>query len=435
MSLQPIFETLRKGADALGCADAAKKNAGLLAVQKSLTENIPAILEANAKDVAAAREKGMKESLVDRLSLNEQRLTSIISCITTIIQQTDPIGQVPAGWTAPNGMQIKQVRVPLGVAAIIYESRPNVTVDAFAIAYKSGNAILLRGSSSALESNKAIVKAIKEGLASCKEGIPDAVALADSGSRDEVDEILTAKGYIDVALPRGGAGLIKMVVEKATVPVIETGSGICHLYIDDSGDIKTAVDIAENAKLQRPGVCNAIEVMLVHKDIAEKVLPAIAERFNGRAEFRCDPAALAILEAAAGKKAGSDEKGAVPAWAANTKLTAAGDDDFDTEFLDYILAIKTVSGVEEAVEHINAHNTKHSECIVTTNTQHARYFQKKVDAACVYTNVSTRFTDGEMFGFGAELGISTQKMHIRGPMGLAALTTTKYIIEGEGQIR
>ena len=427
MSLQPIFETLRKGADALACADAATKNAGLRAVQKSLTENISAILEANARDVAAAREKGMKESLVDRLSLNEQRLTSIISCITTIIQQTDPIGQVPSGWSAPNGMQIKQVRVPLGVAAIIYESRPNVTVDAFAIAYKSGNAILLRGSSSALESNKAIVKAIKEGLASCSEGIPDAVALADSGSRDEVDEILTAKGYIDVALPRGGAGLIKMVVEKATVPVIETGSGICHLYIDDSGDIKTATDIAENAKLQRPGVCNAIEVMLVHKDIAEKVLPAIAERFNGRAEFRCDPAALAVLQAAAGK--------AGCAWAANTKLTAAGDEDFDTEFLDYILAIKTVGSVEEAVAHINAHNTKHSECIVTTNTEHARCFQKKVDAACVYTNVSTRFTDGEMFGFGAELGISTQKMHIRGPMGLAALTTIKYIIEGEGQVR
>lgn len=425
MSLQKVFETLRKGADALGCADAATKNAGLLAVQKSLTANIPAILEANAKDVAAAREKGMKESLVDRLSLNEQRLTSIISCITTIIQQTDPIGQISTGWAAPNGMQIKQVRVPLGVAAIIYESRPNVTVDAFSIAYKSGNAILLRGSSSALESNKAIVKAIKEGLASCKEGIPDAVALADSGSRDEVDEILTAKGYIDVALPRGGAGLIKMVVEKATVPVIETGSGICHLYIDDSGDVKTAVDIAENAKLQRPGVCNAIEVMLVHKDIVEKVLPAIAERFNGRAEFRCDPVALAVLEKAA---AGSS-------WGAGTKLTTAGDDDFDTEFLDYILAIKTVSGVEEAVAHINAHNTKHSECIVTTNTEHARYFQKKVDAACVYTNVSTRFTDGEMFGFGAELGISTQKMHIRGPMGLAALTTTKYIIEGEGQVR
>ena len=435
MSLQKVFESLRKGADALACADAATKNAGLLAVQKSLTANIPAILEANAKDVAAAREKGMKESLVDRLSLNEQRLTGIISCITTIIQQTDPIGQISTGWTAPNGMQIKQVRVPLGVAAIIYESRPNVTVDAFAIAYKSGNAILLRGSSSALESNKAIVKAIKEGLASCSEGIPDAVALADSGSRDEVDEILTAKGYIDVALPRGGAGLIKMVVEKATVPVIETGSGICHLYVDDSADIKAATDIAENAKLQRPGVCNAIEVMLVHKDIAEKVLPAIAERFNGRAEFRCDPAALAILEAAAGKKAGSAEKCAVPAWAANTKLTAAGDEDFDTEFLDYILAIKTVGSVDEAVAHINAHNTKHSECIVTTNTQHARYFQKKVDAACVYTNVSTRFTDGEMFGFGAELGISTQKMHIRGPMGLAALTTTKYIIEGEGQVR
>jgi len=369
----------------------------------------------------------MKESLVDRLRLDERRIEGILSGIDEIIAQTDPVGQVVAGWTNENGLLIRQVRVPVGVAAIIYESRPNVTVDAFAIAYKSGNAILLRGSSSALETNMELVSAIKAGLrsvADCGAGVPDAVEIAASGKHEEVDEILNARGYIDVVLPRGGADLIKMVVDKASIPVIETGSGICHLFVDASAEQDKAVLIAENAKLQRPGVCNAIEVMLVHSSIAAEFLPKVAEKFAGRAQFRCDERALPVM-----KKAFEDLK--LPA----AKVVAAGEKDFDTELLDNILAIKVVDSVEEAVSHINAHNTKHSESILTTNMANAAYFKAHIDAACVYVNASTRFTDGQVFGYGAELGISTQKLHVRGPMGLSALTTTKYIIEGEGQIR
>ncbi|MCQ2982920.1 MAG: glutamate-5-semialdehyde dehydrogenase [Treponemataceae bacterium] len=423
MTLEPVFLSLREGARKLAALNARQKNEALLSVKKSLLEHQDAVLAANAIDVAAAREKGTKESLIDRLSLNPQRWQSIVGCIDTVIAQTDPVGQVVAGWNTVHGLSIRQVRVPLGVAAIIYESRPNVTVDAFALAFKSGNAILLRGSSSALNSNKAIVEAIKAGLAACADtgcGIPEAVELAQSGQRDEVTEILTAKGYIDVALPRGNAPLIKMVCETATVPVIETGSGICHLYIDDSADIERAVNIAENAKLQRPGVCNAIEVCLVNRAVLGEFIPKLAERFAGRAQFRCDPESLVFMQGCP---------------AAEGHVIAAGDDDFDTEFLDNILAIKTVGSVEEATAHINAHNTKHSESIVTSDTAHARYFQATVDAACVYVNASTRFTDGEMFGYGAELGISTQKMHVRGPMGLTALTTVKYLIDGDGQVR
>ena len=392
-----------------------------------------------------AKDKGMKESLVDRLRLDEARMEGILSGIDEIIAQTDPVGQVVSGWTNENGLVIKQVRVPIGVAAIIYESRPNVTVDAFAIAYKSGNAILLRGSSTALETNMEIVSAIKAGLrsvADCGAGVPGAVELAASGRRDEVDDILNARGYIDVVLPRGGADLIKMVVEKASVPVIETGSGICHLFVDESADLDRAAIIAENAKLQRPGVCNAIEVLLVHSAVAEKFLPKLSERFAGRAQFRCDERALPIMQKAAVAAAGSGEasgdgaKGAASTKGALAeKVVAAGENDFDTEFLDNILAIKVVDSVEEAVTHINAHNTKHSESILTSDIKNAAYFKANIDAACVYVNASTRFTDGQVFGYGAELGISTQKLHVRGPMGLAALTTTKYLIEGEGQIR
>ncbi len=426
MTLEPVFLSLREGACKLATLNSRQKNAALLSVKKSLLEHQDAILAANATDVAAAREKGTKESLVDRLSLNPQRWQGIVGCIDTVIAQTDPVGQVVAGWNTVHGLSIRQVRVPLGVAAIIYESRPNVTVDAFALAFKSGNAILLRGSSSALNSNKAIVTAIKEGLTAAGdedaalEDLSKAVELAQSGQRDEVTEILTAKGYIDVALPRGNAPLIKMVCETATVPVIETGSGICHLYVDDSADIGRAVTIAENAKLQRPGVCNAIEVCLVNRSVLGEFIPKLTERFAGRAQFRCDPESLVFMQACP---------------EAEGHVIAAGEDDFDTEFLDNILAIKTVGSVEEAAAHINAHNTKHSESIVTADVAHARYFQTAVDAACVYVNASTRFTDGEMFGYGAELGISTQKMHVRGPMGLTALTTVKYLIDGDGQIR
>ena len=433
MKLQDIFESLRESSRKLAQLSPGQKNKALLAVKDSLMARTASIIAANDHDVMRAKDKGMKESLVDRLRLDEARMEGILSGIDEIIAQTDPVGQVVSGWTNENGLVIKQVRVPIGVAAIIYESRPNVTVDAFAIAYKSGNAILLRGSSTALETNMEIVSAIKAGLrsvADCGAGVPGAVELAASGRRDEVDDILNARGYIDVVLPRGGADLIKMVVEKASVPVIETGSGICHLFVDESADLDRAAIIAENAKLQRPGVCNAIEVLLVHSAVAEKFLPKLSERFAGRAQFRCDERALPIMQ-----KAAADAKDASVAKKLAEKVVAAGEKDFDTEFLDNILAIKVVDSVEEAVTHINAHNTKHSESILTSSIKNASYFKANIDAACVYVNASTRFTDGQVFGYGAELGISTQKLHIRGPMGLAALTTTKYLIEGEGQIR
>ena len=445
MKLQDVFESLRESSRKLAQLSPGQKNKALLAVKDSLMARTASIIAANDHDVMRAKDKGMKESLVDRLRLDEARMEGILSGIDEIIAQTDPVGQVVSGWTNENGLVIKQVRVPIGVAAIIYESRPNVTVDAFAIAYKSGNAILLRGSSTALETNMEIVSAIKAGLrsvADCGAGVPGAVELAASGRRDEVDDILNARGYIDVVLPRGGADLIKMVVEKASVPVIETGSGICHLFVDESADLDRAAIIAENAKLQRPGVCNAIEVLLVHSAVAEKFLPKLSERFAGRAQFRCDERALPIMQkAAAGSGAASGDGANNAKGAASTKsalaekVVAAGENDFDTEFLDNILAIKVVDSVEEAVAHINAHNTKHSESILTSDIKNAAYFKANIDAACVYVNASTRFTDGQVFGYGAELGISTQKLHVRGPMGLAALTTTKYLIEGEGQIR
>ncbi|MCR4715140.1 MAG: glutamate-5-semialdehyde dehydrogenase [Treponemataceae bacterium] len=432
MNLQDIFESLRESSKKLAQLSPGQKNKALLAVKDSLAARTASIIAANDHDVMRAKDKGMKDSLIDRLRLDEARMEGILSGIDEIIAQTDPVGQVVSGWTNENGLVIKQVRVPIGVAAIIYESRPNVTVDAFAIAYKSGNAILLRGSSTALETNMEIVAAIKAGLRSvsdCGAGVPGAVELAASGSRDEVEDILNARGYIDVVLPRGGANLIKMVVEKASVPVIETGSGICHLFVDESADLDRAAVIAENAKLQRPGVCNAIEVLLVHSAVAQEFLPKLSEKFAGRAQFRCDERALPIMQKAAASGVGA------ASGSLAEKVVAAGENDFDTEFLDNILAIKVVDSVEEAVAHINAHNTKHSESILTSSIKNASYFKTNVDAACVYVNASTRFTDGQVFGYGAELGISTQKLHVRGPMGLAALTTTKYLIEGEGQIR
>ena len=432
MNLQDIFESLRESSKKLAQLSPGQKNKALLAVKESLMTRTASIIAANDHDVMRAKDKGMKDSLIDRLRIDEARMEGILSGIDEIIAQTDPVGQVVSGWTNENGLVIKQVRVPIGVAAIIYESRPNVTVDAFAIAYKSGNAILLRGSSTALETNMEIVAAIKAGLRSvsdCGAGVPGAVELAASGSRDEVDDILNARGYIDVVLPRGGADLIKMVVEKASVPVIETGSGICHLFVDESADLDRAAVIAENAKLQRPGVCNAIEVLLVHSAVAQEFLPKLSEKFAGRAQFRCDERALPIMQKAAVAGVGA------ASGSLAEKVVAAGENDFDTEFLDNILAIKVVDSVEEAVAHINAHNTKHSESILTSSIKNASYFKTNVDAACVYVNASTRFTDGQVFGYGAELGISTQKLHVRGPMGLAALTTTKYLIEGEGQIR
>ena len=427
MELSQVFVSLRRGANRLSQLTASQKNLGLLAAASSINKNRKSILEANSIDVELSRKKGVPESLVDRLSLDDKRIDGIIQSIHIVAQSEDPIGSEIAGWKTPEGLTIRQVRVPLGVAGIIYESRPNVTADAFALAYKSGNSILLRGSSSALNSNRAIVKAIKEGLENAfdknneNQGVPEALALADSGERSEVDEILTAKGFIDVVLPRGGANLIKMVVEKATVPVIETGSGVCHTFIDETADIQKAVLIAENAKLQRPGVCNAMETLLVHKNIAKEFLPELVKKFDNRAELRCCAESHQIIKSL---NLMQDEK-----------LKLATEEDFGFEFLDNILAIKIVENIEQAILHINSHNTKHSEAIITQNISNAKKFQSEIDASSVYVNASTRFTDGGVFGFGAELGISTQKFHVRGPMGLTALTTTKYLIDGDGHTR
>lgn len=423
MNVSEICSSLRAGSNELALQTAAQKNIALSSVINSIEKNRKAILSANAEDVAAARAKGMTESLVERLALDDKKINSIIDSIRIIISQTDPVGEETAGWKTPGGMTIRQVRVPLGVVAIIYESRPNVTADAFALAYKSGNAILLRGSSSALKSNRAIVAAIKEGLEADEAqgfGVSSAIELAPCESHDEVQQILTATGDVDVVLPRGGAKLINMVVETAKVPVIQTGAGVCHLYVDESADLEMAVNIAWNAKTQRPGACNAIECILVNERIADKFLPELAGRFADKVHLKCDEKSFEIL-----KKSESGIK--------NAEL--ARDEDFGFEFLDLICAVKVVTDVNEAVSYINTHNTKHSECIVTENRANARLFQAKIDAACVYVNCSTRFTDGGEFGFGAELGISTQKLHARGPMGIKALTTTKYLIDDDGQVR
>ena len=422
-SLDTIFISLKQAQAKLALQNRASKDMALAAAALEINKDRAAILEANARDVEQARKNGMKESLVDRLLLNDKRIDGIIEGIEIVIRQEDPIGRVQSGWTLPNGLQIEKVTVPLGVAAIIYESRPNVTADCAALAYKAGCSILLRGSSSALESNKALVRAIKAGLAEGG-GIADAVALAESGNRDEVDVILNARGFIDAVLPRGGHELIRRVVENARVPVIETGEGNCHIYVEPSclkteADIDKAIEIILNAKLQKPGACNAVETLLVHSDTLASLMPLLAERFAGKAELRCD----------------DKSKKAIGSLPSGLVVKDASEEDWGTEFLDNILAVKTVYSCQEAIKHINRYGTKHSEAILTHDLIAAQEFRSGVDAACVYVNASTRFTDGGQFGFGAELGISTQKFHARGPMGLEALTTIKYLVTGNGQIR
>ena len=420
MNLDEITKSLKSGAEKLALQTACEKNKSLEAVAAALDSNRKKIIEANKKDIDAARANGTKESLIDRLSLDDKRITGIIDSLKIVLAQTDPIGEETAGWKTPNGLTIRQVRVPLGVVAIIYESRPNVTVDAFCLAYKSGNAILLRGSSSAYNSNKAIVEIIKEALSNVDGGVPESIELVEVKEHDhsDVDAILTAVGKIDVVLPRGGKKLIQTVVSNARIPVIETGSGVCHLYIDDSANLEMACKIAENAKIQRPSVCNAIECIVVNKKIADDFLPMLAKKFDGRIKFHADEYSFNLLSGTA-----------------NTSVEKATDEDFGNEYLDYECCIKTVENIEEAISYINRHNTKHSESIITESRANAKLFQAKIDASCVYVNASTRFTDGGEFGFGAELGISTQKLHARGPMGIKVLTTTKYLIDGDGQTR
>ena len=416
-SLETIFRSLKSAQAVLALENRKAKDLALEKAAAAIEAAQDDILAANALDVEKARAGGMKETLVDRLALDPKKLRSITGGIKDVTRLEDPVGRVKTGWRTPNGLLIEQLAVPLGTVCIIYESRPDVTVDAFSLAYKAGCAILLRGSSAALESNRALVKAIKKGLGDG--GIPGAVELADSGSRDDVDEILRARGWIDAVLPRGGNELIRRVVDNARVPVIETGEGNCHIYVEPSADINRAVEIIANAKLQRPGVCNAVETLLVRRDALDALMPLVAKRLAGKAELRCDRDSLAAIGPL---PAGLAVKDAVP-------------EDWATEFLDYILAVKTVDSLDEAIVHINSYGTKHSEAILTNDLRAAEDFCLRVDAACVYTNASTRFTDGGAFGFGAELGISTQKFHVRGPMGLEALTTIKYRITGSGQIR
>ena len=398
--------------------DAAKlgteaKNRGLLAVADELLAQQEAILEENKKDVEAAQAKGTKQSLIDRLALSEKRIADMAEGLRQIAALDDPIGEVLYMKTRPNGLRIGQKRVPLGVVGIIYESRPNVTADAFGLCFKTGNASILRGGSDAIHSNQAIVRAVKAGLR--KEKLSqDLILLVEDTSRDVVNEMMKMHGWIDVLIPRGGAGLIANVVQNSTVPVIETGTGNCHIYVDASADLTMAADIVENAKTQRMGVYNACESLVIHSAAAPDVLPRIVSKLKAHdVEIRGDERACAI----------------------SPEVVPASEEDWGTEYLDAIISVKIVDSIDEAIAHINKYNTGHSESIITKDYSNALKFQDEIDAAAVYVNASTRFTDGFEFGFGAEIGISTQKLHARGPMGLEALTTTKYIIFGNGQIR
>ena len=411
-STQALLDSLLAHKAAINLASTEQKNQALEAMASQLESQCDLILAANALDMEAAKNSSISTVMLDRLLLNEERIQDMASGIRALIALPDPVGLVLEESTAPNGMVISKQSIPFGLIGMIYESRPNVTSDAAALAIKSGNAVILRGGKEAFHSAQAIVTALKAGLQEA--GIaPEVVELVQDTSRASATELMTAKGKIDLLVPRGGAGLIQAVVENAIVPVIETGTGICHVYVDKEADLDKALAIVINAKTSRPSVCNSQEVLLVHEDVAEKFLPALEAAFAGKVELRAEAAALGYL------------KEAVP----------AGELDFDTEFLDYILAVKIVKDVAEAVAHIAQHSTGHSDAIVTENQQAADYFTQHVDSAAVYVNVSTRFTDGGQFGLGCELGISTQKMHARGPMGLREMTTYKYIIKGDGQVR
>ncbi len=402
-----------QAARVLAGLSADEKNNALACMADALAKETPAILEANREDVQAGRDKGLSRALIDRLLLTPERIQDMALGLREVAGLPDPVGEVDSMWLRPNGLQVGRVRVPLGVIGIIYEARPNVTVDAAGLCLKAGNAVLLRGGSEAINSNKIITEVIA--AASARAGVPDgAIQLVESTDRAAVYAMLKMNGLIDVIIPRGGAGLIQTVVQNATVPVIETGVGNCHVYVDDRADLEMAGDIVVNAKCQRPGVCNAMETLLVHSGVAAEFLPRILERLRDLGvEIRGDERVRALVN-----------------W-----VKEAVEEDWATEYLDLILAVKVVDGLEEAVDHIHRYGTKHSEAIITRDYNRARRFLKEVDAAAVYVNASTRFTDGYQFGFGAEIGISTQKLHARGPMGLKELTTYKYVVYGSGQVR
>ena len=413
--IESYGEKAKRASRILAIADTGLKNKALSLAAKKLLENKELIKKENAKDIEYAKDKGISSAMIDRLKLTDQRIEAMAEGLIQLTTLSDPIGETIEGTVRPNGLEILKKRVPLGVIGIIYESRPNVTADAAGLCVKSGNACILRGGSEAINSNICIAKIFREALKEA--GLPeDCVSLIDNTDRDIVNALMKLNKYVDVLIPRGGKGLINNVINNSTVPVIQTGDGICHIYIESDADLDMALNITINAKVQRPSVCNAVETLLVSEAIAGVFLPKVCdELIKSDVEIRCCERSKAILE--------------------GFNVRDAEDSDWDTEYNDLILAIKVVDGIEEAIGHINSHGTMHSEAIVTNAYDKARKFQEEVDASCVYVNSSTRFTDGFEFGLGAEIGISNQKLHARGPMGLYELTTVKYIINGKGQIR
>lgn len=403
----------QQAARRLALATTAEKDAALRSMAEALLDGADRILQANAADVERAEAAGTSKALLDRLRLNRDRIQGMVEGLEQIIGLADPVGEVVRMWRRPNGLQVGQVRTPIGVIAMIYESRPNVTVDASGLCLKAGNAVILRGGSDAIESNRALAGILREAIASA--GLPaDAVQLIENTDRAAAEELMRLNGLVDLLIPRGGAGLIKRVMETATIPVVETGVGNCHAYVDASADLGMAERIVLNGKVQRPGVCNALETLLVHQAVAERSLPRMVQvlREHGVEIRGCERTRRIVPDVA-----------------------AATEEDWETEYLDLILAVRVVDSLDEALDHIARYGTRHSETIITQGYAEARRFQAEVDAAAVYVNASTRFTDGFAFGFGAEIGISTQKLHARGPMGLPELTTTKYVVSGDGQIR
>lgn len=411
--VQAKAQAAKQAAAKLAVTSTAVKNAALLAMAAALEAQQAEILAANERDMTAAAAKGMKSSMLDRLKLTTERISGMADGLRQVAGLADPVGNVIDGKTLPNGLHITKIRVPLGVIGIIYEARPNVTADAAGLCLKSGNAVILKGGSEAMESNKTVAAILAQAAEGA--GIPaGSIQFIDTSDRQAVQELIHMNGLVDVVIPRGGAGLIQAVVRNASVPVIETGAGVCHTYVDKDADVEMAMKIAFNAKVQRPSVCNAMETLLVHKDIADKFLPMMLMMYNSSAvEIRGDEAVQEY----------------------SGQVHAATEEDWSTEYGDLRLSVKIVDSIEEAMAHIAKYGTGHSECIVTDNYQAAQLFQYTVDAAAVYVNASTRFTDGNEFGFGAEIGISTQKLHARGPMALPELTSTKYLINGNGQVR
>ena len=403
----------KQAARSLANCSTTQKNNALTAMAEALESNQDRILTANALDISEGEKKGLSAALLDRLRLTPERIRSMADGLHQVAALPDPVGECLSGMRRPNGLDIQKVRVPFGVIAMIYEARPNVTVDAAGLCLKTGNAVILRGGSEAIESNKILAAILIEAAQTA--GIPaGAIALVETTDREAVNIMLKMNRYIDVIIPRGGAGLIRTVVENSTVPVIETGIGICHTFVDESADLTMAADIAFNAKVSRPGVCNSMETLLVHRNVAGRLLPDLLERFV---------------------RANVEIRGCTETATYHAAVKPATEADWATEYLDFILSIKVVGNLAEALEHIDRYSTKHSEAIVTRDYESARRFQQEVDAAAVYVNASTRFTDGFEFGFGAEIGISTQKLHARGPMGLVELTSIKYLVSGNGQIR